>query len=423
MAVAGAAPAEAATITGEYAEGYRDVLVNGYGARGLGTFRLTDGAATSVALCVESHVGHSNDVDAYAPAPNVVDSDELDVLLWWVARHSPLDADTAAAAAALAWYYAGAQRSSGGPVWANTADGRTPLTPLEPHPWDGPLPPYGANFPVGLRAGGVDLELAEAKVAQLHRGVQGLRGAWQLGWDGAAFVITADGRPLAGQPVLVDVQPGHGPSSAQTIRTDDRGRAIPRLPETDGRLVVSARVDSPGVHREWAGAGVQRLATPGVAWLTAEFAIAPPATTSSTTTTTLPPTTSTTTTSTTTPTTTSTTTLPPTTTTVAPATTSTTTSITTSTSTSTTSTMPVSTTTIAPTTAAPTTEAASTTLAIDTSTTAVPVMQSAPPPPPPPTLPVTGSSDAVAAVLRFADYVFVAGVLLVALTGLARRPA
>jgi hypothetical protein len=62
-------------------------------------------------------------------------------------------------------------------------------------------------------------------------------------------------------------------------------------------------------------------------------------------------------------------------------------------------------------------------LAIDTSTTALPVMQSAPPPPPPPTLPVTGSSDAVAAVLRFADYVFVAGVLLVALTGLARRPA
>jgi hypothetical protein len=34
---------------------------------------------------------------------------------------------------------------------------------------------------------------------------------------------------------------------------------------------------------------------------------------------------------------------------------------------------------------------------------------------------VTGSSDAAAAVLRFADYVFAAGVLLVAVTGFARR--
>jgi hypothetical protein len=49
-------------------------------------------------------------------------------------------------------------------------------------------------------------------------------------------------------------------------------------------------------------------------------------------------------------------------------------------------------------------------------------MQATPPPPPAPsTLPVTGSSDSVAAVLRFADYLFAAGVLLVAATGLTHR--
>jgi hypothetical protein len=416
MAVARAGPAEGATITGEYAEGYRDVLVNGYGARGLGTFRLTDGAATSVGLCIESHVRHSNDTDAYAPVPNEVDSDELDVLLWWVGRHSPLDADTAAAAAALAWYYADAQRSSGGPVWANMAAGGSPIAPLEPHPWDGPLPPYSTNFPVGLQAGGVDLEAAEAKVAQLHRGVQGLRGAWRLGWDGAAFVVTADGRPLAGQSVLVDVQPGHGLPSAETIRTDADGRAVPRLPDIDGRLVVTARVDSPGVHREWDGADVQRLATPGVAWLTAEFVLAPTTTattTSTSTTTTMPPPTTTSTSTT--------TTLPPTTSTAAPTTTSTSTSTTSTTPAPATTVAPNTTTTVAPTTAAPTTTAAPSTTAIGTSTTTTAAPAVLQPAPPPPTLPVTGSSDAVAAVLRFADYVFVAGVLLVTITGLTRR--
>jgi hypothetical protein len=420
--------AEGATITGEYAEGYRDVLVNGYGVRGLGTFRLTDGVATSVALCIESHVGHSTGTDAYAPMANQAASDELDVLLWWVARHTPLDADTAAAAAALAWYYADAQRSAGGPVWADTAAGGSPISPLEPHAWDGPLPPFGPSFPVGLRAGGVDLEVAERKVAELHRGVQTLRGAWRFAWDGGAFVVTAGGRPLAGQPVIVEVQPGRREPSTVTLRTDTQGRAVPPAPPVGGRAVVTARIDAPGVHREWDGADVQRLATPGIAWLTAEFTVDSTPTTTTTTsppTTTMAPTTSTT----------STTTLPATTTMPSTSSPPTTTTPTTTTTTldpaATTTTTPATTT--PPATTPPSSSPASTTTAaaptttttttsVTTTTTEPAVMQATPPPPPAPsTLPVTGSSDSVAAVLRFADYLFAAGVLLVAATGLTHR--
>lgn len=417
--------ADGATITAEYAEGYRDVLINGYGVRGLGTFRLRDGDATSVALCIEAHVQHSTGADAYAPVPNEIASDELDVLLWWVARHTPLDADTATAAAALAWYYTGAQRSGGGDVWADVTIGWGPLTPLEPYPWDGPLGPYSLAFPVGLRTGAVDLEAAEAKVAALHRGVQPLRGPWQIVWDGTAFVVTAGGRPLAGQPVQVVVLGPDGAELARaTVATDDAGRAVPSAPDVPAGGVVRGAVDSPGVHREWDGADVQRLATPGVAWLTTEVTApavpttsAPEATTTTTaasipTTPAPEPTTSTSTTSTST------------------TSTSTTTSSsvpeTTSTSTSTTST-PTTSVPETTSTATSTTSTTSTTssLAPATSTTAptVTVAQMAPPPSSPaPMLPVTGPSEIAAGVLHAADLTFVLGVLLLAASMVRRRP-
>ena len=169
--------ASAATITAEYAEGHRNVIINGYGVDGLGTFRLTDGDTTLLALCLEAHVRHTVSADAYAPAANTVVSEELDVLLWRAARHTPLDADTASAVAALTWYYARAERNGGGPVWANIADGWAAITPLRPNAWDAPLPTFSTGFPVGLRSlAHGDLDAAVANVAALHRGVQPLRG-------------------------------------------------------------------------------------------------------------------------------------------------------------------------------------------------------------------------------------------------------
>ncbi|HWL42633.1 MAG TPA: hypothetical protein VNQ73_06800 [Ilumatobacter sp.] len=423
--------ADGATIVGEYAEGYRDVSINGYGTPGLGTFRLRDGDTTVVALCIEADVRHSTGPDAYVPVPNQSTSDELDVLLWWVGRHTPLDADTATAAAALAWYYTDAQRRGGGAVWADSARGWAPIGPLSPHPWDGPLPRYGLSFPVGLRSGTADLDAAEAKVAALHRGVQNLRGAWRIVWDTGAFVVTVAGQPIAGQPVQLTVL---GPDGAElthrTVLTDTAGRAA--VGDVPAGGTARGAIDTPGVHREWDGPDIQRLATPGVAWLTAEFAAPTPTTstttTSTTTTTTIRPTQPTTTTTTTT-----TTTVPPTT---APPTTVPPTTVPPTTVPETSPPTTVPPTRVPPTTAPETTTSTTTTLPpTTTTTTTIEVQQMAPPPPPPPstplptpaptppipTLPATGPSDVSTMALRVADATFVGGVLLVAVSMLGRR--
>jgi hypothetical protein len=113
------APAEAATITISYAAGHRDVTINGYGTPALGTFTLRDADEETVALCVEADSSHTTIRDAYSLVPNRVSSPELDALLWMLGDGTALDANTATAAAALAWYYADAQRNIGVPVWAD----------------------------------------------------------------------------------------------------------------------------------------------------------------------------------------------------------------------------------------------------------------------------------------------------------------
>jgi hypothetical protein len=273
--------ADAATITAEYAKGHRSVVINGYGTPALGTFVLRDVDHDLLALCIEAADPHSNVADAYSPTPNQVDSGDLDTLLWLVGDGAGLDDDAATAAAALAWYYAGARRDFGPLVWSNGAEGFAPVTPLEPEPWDA-LARFDAGHPVGMRSSSGDLDAAEVRLAELHRQVNRLRGAWTLSADPGqrAVRLTGPGGAIAGTTVSFTVA---GPSLQPitlTAQTDGDGWARPALPGLEGGATVSATVDSPGVHREWDGpGGIQRLVTATTATLVVSFDVAPVATT------------------------------------------------------------------------------------------------------------------------------------------------
>ncbi|MEX2627795.1 MAG: hypothetical protein WD225_12985, partial [Ilumatobacteraceae bacterium] len=265
-------PAEAATITASYAVGHRDVHINGYGAPGLGTFTLRadpgdphDGER--LALCLEAHSSHTTRPGAYRRVTNRVDSPQLDYLLWkygvpGIAEHTDLgdDHDTATALAALAWFYADAQRRPGGPVWANPADGLTPLSPVAPGAWDS-LPAYTNGFPVGLRAGGVDLDAAERRVHELYQEAETRRGPWTMSPiehsdDRAAVTVHGPTGPIpraGGVRFVVRDQQGRVVAN-QVVTTDAAGRAevpVDHLGSHGGSITAS--MYAPGVHEEWDG--------------------------------------------------------------------------------------------------------------------------------------------------------------------------
>ncbi len=267
--------AEGATITASYEAGYRDTILNDYGAPGMGTFRLVNGADAQVALCVEAADPHASGQDAYSLVPNRIDSQELDALVWVIDRAGALDNDTAIAAASLAWYYSGAVRDIGPLVWSNGAQNFAPITPLAPEPWD-KLPRFSLSHPVGLRAGGLNLDAAERRVAELHRQVTALRGPWTLTADptGKRFRLVGESGPIPGQAVQVEVRNPTGSTVASQALTDSDGWATTAVPNTPDGAIVTASVDSPGIHKEWDGAGrVQRMATSTTSVLTATFSI------------------------------------------------------------------------------------------------------------------------------------------------------
>jgi len=271
------APAEAATITVSYAAGHPDVIINGYGTPALGTFTLRDGDVDMVALCVEADSSHTTARDAYSLVPNRVTSPELDSLLWILGDGAALDADTATAAAALAWYYADAQRSLGVPVWADGTRAFGRITPVSPEPWDA-LARFSLAHPIGLRSGTADLDAAERRVAELHRQATALAGPWTLSADAAGHRVHLTGvnGAIANREVTFTVvAPGSGPVNL-TATTGSDGWATPSLPDLPDGAAVTTTIAAPGVHREWDGApGVQRMVTATTAPLTAAFEVAP----------------------------------------------------------------------------------------------------------------------------------------------------
>ena len=269
--------ARAATISAAYTAGYRDVTINGYRADGLGMFVLDTGATVERAWCIEADVPHSTSADAYAAVPSKVAAPELDTLVWMLARIDHVDDDTAAAAAALTWYYAGARRSFGPPVWSDGARGFAPITPLEPQPWEA-LAKLTMAHPIGLRSGGVDLDAAERRVAELHRRATAHRGPWELaaGATPGEFTVRGAGGPITGVDIRITLHTtGSNPMVAE-LRTGPDGSAriaVPAMPD-GGR--VTARVEAPGPHREWDGGGAtQRMATATTVVLTASTEVAP----------------------------------------------------------------------------------------------------------------------------------------------------
>jgi hypothetical protein len=277
LALVSRAPAEAATITISYAAGHRDVTINGYGTPALGTFTLRDADEEMVALCVEADSSHTTIHDAYSLVPNRVSSPELDALLWMLGDGTALDADTATAAAALAWYYADAQRNIGVPVWADGTRAFARITPLSPEPWD-TLARFSLAHPIGLRSGTADLDTAERRVVELHRQAAALAGPWTLSADAAGrrVRLTGSNGAIAGRQVTFTiVATGSAPVNV-TATTDSDGWAMPSLPDLPDGASVAATISAPGVHREWDGApGVQRMVTATTVTLTAGFEIAP----------------------------------------------------------------------------------------------------------------------------------------------------
>ncbi len=269
------APVSAATITAAYDQGHPDVVINGYGTRAMGTFELTDGADRHRALCIEADVSHTRAPDAYQPVERHVDSPELDALLWWLERQSTIDDDTGVAAAALAWFYAGAVRRGGLPVWADASQDFAPITPTSPEPWD-TLATFGLSHPVGLTSGGVHLDAAERRVAELHRLAVGLAPRWTLTTTGPGeFRLGNAAGPLAGIAVEITVErPGAEPIRS-TATTDDAGRVTADVSNTPDGATVHASVDAPGTHLEWDGASTQRMATSTSVALTATSAVPP----------------------------------------------------------------------------------------------------------------------------------------------------
>lgn len=272
--------ATAATITASYEQGRADVVVNGYGTTAMGTFRLADGSETHLALCIEADVPHSAATDAYGPVEPSIDSAPLDALLWWLDRQPTIDDDTAVAASALAWFYAGARRSFGPLVWADGTRGFAPISPDEPQSWDA-LAPFSMSHPLGLVVPGSHLDAAERRVAELHRLATRLSGTWSLevdaGRDSVVASLAVGGSPLADRPIEIRIEPaGGGETIVRSVRSDADGRATVDVPPTPDGYTASATVAAPGPHREWDGAGaVQRLATPTTRVISASASRAP----------------------------------------------------------------------------------------------------------------------------------------------------
>jgi hypothetical protein len=254
--------AQSATITASYESGYLDVSINGYGTTGMGTFRLDDAGAGHVALCIEADERHSTDTDAYAPVDNRFQSPELDTLVWLLAGMPAIDSDTGVAAAALAWYYSGALRNIGVPVWADGHRDFAPISPVDPERWDS-LPPYGLSHLVGIRAEGVDLDTAERRVVELFDTVARLAGPWQLVDSDGRFQLTGAAGPIGGHSVRIEVRDHTGVStSIVDLVTDANGWVTPAITAMPAGGSVRASTTSPGAHREWDGPGdVQRLIT------------------------------------------------------------------------------------------------------------------------------------------------------------------
>src|SRR3954468_21136044 len=137
-----------------------------------------------VALCVEADSSHTTIHDAYSLVPNRVTSAELDALIWLLGDGASLDVDTATAAAAVAWFDAGAQRNIGVPVWADGTRAFEGITPSSPEPWNA-LSKFGLSHPVGLRSGVTDLDAAERRVFELYQQAAALAGPWTLTADAA----------------------------------------------------------------------------------------------------------------------------------------------------------------------------------------------------------------------------------------------
>lgn len=255
--------ADAATITGSYVAGHRNVTINDYGTSGLGMFVLDTGDRNERAWCIEADVPHARSVDAYAEVDPVVRSAELDALVWLLDRKESIDDDTATATAALAWYYAGARRTIGPLVWSDGSSGFAAISPVDPRPWDA-LPPFSMSHPVGLRAGTIDLDAAERQVAALHRQATAWRGPWSLAatTEPGGFVLRGPAGPIVGADVDVTVEAPGRVATKAVLRTARDGTVRIDLPTMPDGGRVLARADSPGPHREWDGAGaVQRMAT------------------------------------------------------------------------------------------------------------------------------------------------------------------
>jgi hypothetical protein len=279
-----------------YREGRRDALLNGYGLPGIGTFLLRTAAGDRPALCLEADVAHTTAPGAYRPVATSAASPRLDYLLW---RHlgdgaggSEVDPDTATALAALAWYETGAVRRGGGAVWADPARGFAPITPRTPTPWDA-LPRLTLAHPIGLRAGGRDLDGAERRVLQLHLDSIAHRGPWTLSaprvaGDHLEVRLTGPGGPIPDRPVRLLATADDRTLLDQQGRTDATGTArISLTPDSlSGATSLAASTIGPGPRQDWDGAGaVQRMTVPtGVVLRTVTTLPAPPTTISTTTT-------------------------------------------------------------------------------------------------------------------------------------------
>jgi hypothetical protein len=234
-------------------------------------------------------------IGAYRPVATSSPSPRLDYLLWRYlgdGATGALDRDTAVALAALAWYETGAVRRGGGAVWADPSRGFATITPLAPTPWSA-LPRLSSAQPVGLRAGGTDLDAAERRVHALHLESIARRGPWSLSTPtvsdtGLGVRLTGPGGSVAGRPLRFEVRAGDVVLADLVVLTDTDGWARIDRPRSAPGDVVTVEVSGigPGARQDWDGSGaVQRMATPTSATLRATTTL-PTAPTSTTTTTT-----------------------------------------------------------------------------------------------------------------------------------------
>ena len=278
------------------AEAGGPLVVDGYGINGLGVYQVVlDDGSTHAAVCVQADVGHSLTAD-YRVDPGSSFGGELAYLAWAYLSASPPSDVQAAAINVLAWRYAGAQRSTGGPIWNRDE--------------------------IEVRVLGIGrLTEVEQAIAVLHAEATARRGPWTFTdmtvTDGAvAVAVVGPGGPIDGVAVTFGAATGW----SAVVTTGPDGRATTTAP-ADGDT-IEASAEAPGDAITLVAHGSQRLAAAGIPTVLRATQVVPPTTTTTTTpptTTTTPPTTTTTTATTTT--TTTTTTLPTTTTTTTPPTT------------------------------------------------------------------------------------------------------